>query len=162
MSELSSIQDRGGQEIAVRPDHRLPKTLLASAILIVWGISGFAFVKSLIGEGAHGTLLLLCFLALTWLGVGVAIVLSLLWTLFGMQQVLIQNEDLTVTRRLGPVNWGTPETFALAQIQNMKIEERKYKSRGRATVKCVYSSRRLVTLCLSSVAFPPGNKFEGC
>lgn len=136
MSEVSSINDRGGHEIAVRPDHSLPKTLLASAILVVWGVSGFAFVKALFAEGAHGSLLLLCFLALTWLGMGVAIVLSLLWTLFGTQKVLIQKEDLTVTRGLGPVYFGRPETFALAHIQGMKIEERKYKSRGNATVKC--------------------------
>jgi hypothetical protein len=63
-------------------------------------------------------------------------VLSLLWTIFGIQQVLIRSEDLTVTRRIGPASVGKPETFALAHIRGMRIEQHNYKSRGKATIKC--------------------------
>jgi hypothetical protein len=134
MNELLST-DSGGQEIVVRPDHRLPKALLTLVILLAWVGGGLALIDDLFAKGVHGTSILVCSLILVWLGAGAVLALSLLWTLFGMQQVLIRSGDLTLTHRIGPASVGKPKTFSLAHIRGMRIEERKYKLRGKTTVK---------------------------
>jgi hypothetical protein len=136
MNELLPTNDGGGQEIVVQPDHRLPKALLTLAMLLAWVGGGFAFFDDFFVRGVHGISILGCSLILIWLGPAAALVVSMLWTIFGIQRVLIRSEELTVTRRIGPTSVGKTETFALAQIRGMRIEQRKYKSRGKATIKC--------------------------
>jgi hypothetical protein len=139
MNELPSTNDSGGQEIVVRPDHRLPKALLTLVILLAWVDGGLEFIEDLFAKGVHGTSILMCSLILMLLGVGAVLALLLLWTLFGMQQVLIRGADLTLTHRIGPALVGKPKTFSLAHIRAMRIEERKYKLRGKAIINYTFT-----------------------
>jgi hypothetical protein len=133
MTELRS-ESGGDREIAVRPDHRVPKGLLRVVALVIWVVGGFGFIEDFFAKGAQSISILLWLFILMWLGVGFIIALDLMWILFGVQQVLIRSETLTVIRKIGPASTGKHKTFALAHIRGMRIEERKYKLRGKTKV----------------------------
>jgi hypothetical protein len=70
-----------------------------------------------------------------WLSASAFLAFSTLWILFGAQVVSIRGGDLTIRHSIGRVTIGRRRAFAVAHIQDMRIEERRYKVRGNPAVK---------------------------
>jgi hypothetical protein len=133
MTELLS-ESSGGREIAIRPDHQLAKALLRLVALVIWVTGGFGFIKDFRAESLHSIPISVWLFMLIWSGGGIVLALDSLWILFGVQQVLIQSQNLTVTRRIGPVSISKPKTFAIAHVRRMRVEENRFRLRGKTIV----------------------------
>lgn len=134
MTALKVSDVGGGQEIVIRPDHRLARGLLTGGLLTGLLVGELSLVGQLLADVQRNSVLLDLFLVL-WSSVSAWVALLMLWISFGRQVVSIRGSDLTIKYKIGPTTISRPKTFAIAHIQGIRIEERTYKFRGKPTVK---------------------------
>jgi hypothetical protein len=126
--------DDGNREIVVRRDRSFAQQFLITVTLTVILILSIGRELYIAGEVHAGhvksprDIPFLYLLLLGW---------ALVWVLFGAEVLTIGSGELTVKLQIGPIAIGRAKVFSVANIRDMRIEERKLKIRGRSRIKHV-------------------------
>jgi membrane protein implicated in regulation of membrane protease activity len=119
----------------VKPTHRLVKGLLIAALLTTCVVSGLSFASRLFARVVEGAPVVLYVFVPVWLAATAILTVSLVWIIFGAQVASTRGGDLTVRHRIGPIVIGRPKVFTASDIQRIRVEERRYKIRGKAILR---------------------------
>ena len=131
MLELESKCDYGHDEIVVRPEHRLAKGFLNVVLLVAWLVGGISVASGVfVGRLAASRAESYVFLFL-WLCASGLLVLPLIWTILGAQVVTLHGMELAIEHRIGPMRIGRRKAFRIADIHAMRVEDRRYRVKGK-------------------------------
>jgi hypothetical protein len=135
--------DAAGEVVVVRAFSRLWIVLVSSVVLPFWVSGGFAALKAL----AVGSLIIRCAFGLLFLASTALLISNALWVLWGAQVLSVREKDLTVEYRFGSVRIGKPKAFALAELRDLRTDERRHVGRGkeffRYAISAEYRGKRL-------------------
>jgi len=135
MSPDGSGRGKGGYEIAIRPENHLRQAFLIAFVGVTWVGATVSFVRDSFIRPHHRVPAPLYVLLFLWLASVALMILSLVWSLFGAIVIAIQHGELRVAHKIGRQTIGRPKVYAVAYIQDMKAEERRYGLKGNPVVK---------------------------
>jgi len=122
-------------EIVVKQNHRLVKGFLSIVIVASWVAGGLLFISEFLHKELKDVPVTLYVFLILWLAASVILILSLAWIVFGAVVVSIQDNALTIQRKMGSIMIGRRGIYAIGQIKNMRIEDDIYKYKSKIGVK---------------------------
>lgn len=139
MNQGESAAECPSNEIVVKPGDRWERGLLTVLLITIWMIGGISFASEVLSKNLDSLLVPFFLFVVLWSTANILLIFLLAWIIFGLKVAVMSDAELTIVHKIGPVKISKSKIFAVDHVEDMRIEERTYKSRGNVALKHVIS-----------------------